>query len=199
VYQETVGASGAGVGEFNRELGEKMHYGYVALKVEPLPRDAGADVVFEIDPDAWPSAWIESVAESVNDSLQSGVIKGYPVQDVRVRIQELRRKDSESSPAGYHMAAVAAMKEALKAARPRLLEPIMLVEISVPDEHVGDAVGLLGSRAAKVENIFDRAGLKVVQALAPMRRLFGFSTALRSATQGRAGLVMQFARFDAAE
>ena len=196
VYQETVMATAAAEGEFHRELGEKMHYGFVSLSVEPLPRDTGRDVVFEIDTTQWNEQYVEAVAQGVSDSLQSGVLRGCPVHDVRVRIKELRRKEGETTAAGFHMAAVAALKKALAAARPALLEPIMWVEISVPNDFVGEAVGLLGARGAKVENIFDRGGQKTVQALAPMRQLFGFLTALRSSTQGRAGLMLKFARFD---
>jgi elongation factor G len=97
------------------------------------------------------------------------------------------------------MAAVAGMKQAMADASPQLLEPIMWVEVTVPEDFVGEAVGLLGSKGAKVENLLDRAGQKLVQALAPMRKLFGFSTELRSATQGRAGLMVKFARFDVLE
>ncbi len=197
VYQETVGGRAEAFEEFARELGEVPHYGGVRLSVEPLARDAGREVVFEVDPQAWNAAWLEAVADGVNDGLQSGGVRGYPVQDVRVRVLELARREGESSPAGYRMAAAMALKKALAAARPLLLEPIMWLEINVPDDFVGEVVGLLGAKSAKIENLFDRSGQKVVQALAPLSPLFGFSTELRSATQGRAGFVMKFSRFDA--
>jgi len=196
VFRETVRATGQGQGEFDRELGEVPHYGFVAVAVEPRPRDAGRDVVFAFDTAPWPADWTQAVTDGVQDSLQSGVLKGYPVADVRVSVTQMRRADGKSSPVGYRMAAAAAVKAALEAAQPVLLEPIMTVEIAVPDDFVGDVIGLLGSKGAKIDNVFDRGGHKVVQALTPLRQLFGFSTELRSATQGRAGLVMQFARFD---
>lgn len=199
VFQETITTAAAAEAEFHRELGEKWHYGAVALELEPMPRDSGVDVSFEVDPELWHETWLDAVAQGISDSLQSGVLKGAPVRDLRVRVKNLDRKEGHSSPAGYHMAAVSAVKDALQAAAPMLLEPIMFVEIALPEEHVGDAVGLLGAKGAKVENIIDRAGQKTVQALAPMRRLFGFSTDLRSATQGRAGLIIKFARFDVLE
>ena len=164
---------------------------FVGLAVEPLPRDTGVEFVCAVDQTSWSSAWLDAVEQGVRDSLQSGVLKGCPVRDIRVRILELRKKEGESTAAGYHMAAVAALKQALGAARPVLLEPIMWVEIVLPEEYVGDAISLLGAKGAKVENIFDRAGQKTVQALAPMRSLFGFSTDLRSATQGRAGPALE--------
>ncbi|WP_028586958.1 elongation factor G [Desulfocurvus vexinensis] len=196
VFRETVRSAGQGEGEFDRELGEVPHYGFVAVAVEPRPRDAGRDVVFAFDTASWPADWVQAVADGVEDSLQSGVLKGYPVADVRVSVTRMARADGKSSPVGYRMAAAAAVKAALEAAQSVLLEPIMTVEVGVPDDFVGDVIGLLGSKGAKIDNMFDRSGHKVVQALAPLRQLFGFSTELRSATQGRAGLVMQFARFD---
>lgn len=195
VYQETVSSTAEGEAEFQRELGEQMHHGFVSLSVEPLTRDRGRDIRFDIDTDQWPEAWTEAVYQGISDSLESGP-SGYPVHDIRVSVTGMRRVDGQSSPVGFQMAAVNALRSALASAGPKLLEPIMQVEVSVPEEFVGDAISLLGSRGAKVENMLDRAGQKTVQALTPMRQLFGFATALRSATQGRAGLVMQFARFD---
>jgi len=196
VYQETVGGTGTADGEFDRELGDVPHYGHVTVAVSPLPRAKGCEVQFEMDTTGWPQDWIQAVADGLEDGLQSGVLKGYPVQDVRVAVTAMRRDPAKSTAVGCHMAAVAALKNALAAAGPTLLEPLMAVEISVPDEFVGEVVGLLGAKGAKIDNMFDQAGQKAVQALAPLRRLFGFSTELRSATQGRAGMMMKFARFD---
>ena len=199
VFQETVSGTGEGAGEFDRELGDQPHYGQVSLRVTARERDKGNRVRFGMATEGWPQAWVDSVAQGVVDSLQSGVVKGYPVQDVDVEVVSMQRRDGASSPAGYHMAAVAAVKAAMQSAGPVLLEPIMAVEISVPEAHLGASIGQLGSRGGKVENMFDRGGQKVVQGLAPLAGLFGFSTALRSATQGRAGLVMRFERFDCME
>ena len=198
VYQETVVAKGAGDGVFDRELGEDNHFGGVSLTVEPRDRGKGRDIVFEVDPDQWPAAWLEAVNEGISDGLQSGVVRGYPVQDVRVRVRSLERRE-DSTPVGYRMASAMALKQALAKADPKLMEPIMWVEISVPEEFTGEVVGLLGAKGAKIENMLDRTGLKVVQGLAPLGKLFGFSTDLRSATQGRAGFVMKFSRFDVME
>ncbi len=196
VFQETVSAKASGEAEFHRELGEVMHHGFVAVEVAPRERDTGNVVRLGMDTEGWSQSMVDAALEGVQSGLQSGVLKGYPVQDVLVTVTEMRRKNSESSGPGYHMAGVAAVKNALQAAGPVLLEPIMWVEISLPEEFVGEAVSLLGAKGAKVENMLDRAGQKVVQALAPMRQLFGFSTTLRSATQGRAGLMLKFSRFD---
>ena len=196
VYVETVGSKGIGSAEFHRELGEAVHYGGVTVSVEPMDRDSGHRISFEVDLEEWPTAWLDAVEEGLEDGLQSGVIRGYPVQDVHVRVSSMERKDGESSPVGYRMAAAMALKNALTNADSKLMEPIMDIEISVPEEFVGDVVGLLGSKGAKIENMIERSGQKVVQGLAPLASLFGFSTDLRSATQGRAGFVMKFSRFD---
>lgn len=196
VYQETIAAEGAGDAEFLRELAEKEHYGQVSLTVLPLSREAGREISFEIDAQAYPAAWTDAVAEGLADGLQSGPQKGCPVQDVKVRVTGLKVMEGKSSPVGYRMAAHQALKNALLAASPKLLEPIMFLEISVPEEFVGDVIGLLGAKGAKIENMLDKAGQKIVQSLTPLRQLFGFSTELRSATQGRAGMIMKFAKFD---
>ena len=199
VCQETISSKQIGKAEFSRELGEIVHFGGVKLSVEPVERDKGREISFEIDVDAWPDLWLEAVEDGISDSLQSGVVKGYPVQDIHVRVLGLERKDGESSPAGYRMASAMALKQALAEAGPKLMEPIMWVEIGVPEDFVGDVVGLLGAKGAKIENMVDRSGQKVVQGLAPLGKLFGFSTDLRSATQGRAGFIMKFFRFDVME
>ena len=196
VFQETVGRAAEASEEFHRELGEVMHYGAVRLAIEPLPRGEGRSVLFEVDTTRLPQAWIEAVHEGVMDGLQCGVLGGYPVQDVKIRVLDLPRKEGESSPAGYRMAAALTLRTVLAEAAPLLLEPIMWLEVSAPDAFVGEVVGLLGAKGAKIENILDRGGLKIVQAFAALRQMFGFSTAVRSATQGRASFVMKFARFD---
>jgi elongation factor G len=196
VYQETVSGRAEALEEFERELGEVPHYGAVRLGIEPLPRGAGRVVQFELDRAQYPAAWTEAVNEGLMDGLNSGVLGGYPVQDVRVRVLDMPRREGESSAAGYRMAAAMTLKRALAKATPLLLEPIMWVEVSAPDAFVGEVIGLLGAKGAKIENIQDRAGQKFVQALAPLGQMFGFSTVLRSATQGRASFVMKFAKFD---
>lgn len=196
VHQETVMASAEVLEEFHRELGEVMHHGAVRLGIEPRPRGQGRKLQFELDRTRYPQTWLDAVAEGLTDGLACGVLGGYPVQDVRLRVLDMPRREGESSPAGYRMAAAMALKRALAEASPMLLEPIMWVELNVPDAFVGEVIGLLGSKGAKVENILDRGGQKLVQAHAALRQMFGFSTYLRSATQGRASFVMKFAKFD---
>lgn len=227
VHQETIQSSAEASATFERELGDVPHHGAVTLRVEPLPRMSGnsIDLSALMPPEAsksahggkgaaakreqnaaraaetaYPRAWADAVRQGLESALQSGVVGGFPVQDTRVTVLSLERKET-STPVGFHMAAVAALKQALERARPALLEPIMDVEINAPDANVGDVIGLLGSRGGRVESMEDQGagqlgGCKIIKAVAPLRALFGFSTALRSASQGRAGLVMRFSRFD---
>ncbi|GAU07871.1 elongation factor G [Desulfoplanes formicivorans] len=196
VFQETVRGTGQAEAVFEKELGDTWHYGHVRLAVESRERGTGNRIVSEVDEATCSAAFLDAAVKGVEDGLQSGVLKGYPVQDVRVRIMEIPNTDKRCTDVGFRMAAVSALKQALTKADPLLLEPIMAVEIGVPEEFVGECISLLGTKGARIENMFDRGGQKTVRALAPLRKMFGFSTALRSATQGRAGLSMSFDRFD---
>jgi len=199
VCRETISGQGHGVGAFERELGGQAHYGLVAVDVMPRPRSTGIEVLFApgaAEPSEWHASLVRAAEQGVRDACYSGP-QGYPVEDVSITITQLGRGPGGlATPPGMHMAAQQAVRHALENAGPLMLEPVMQVDISVPENFLGAVVSLFGSRGARVEGIDDRAGLKQIRALAPMRGLFGFATALRSATQGRAGLMMQFVRFD---
>ncbi len=204
VLRETIRRPASAQGEFDRELGKERHYGNVSVHVGPRERGAGNRICFGSflnEPSkAWPKVWskalLDATEQGLADCLQSGALTAYPVQDVDVEVTSLIGREGLSSPAGHHMAAGIALRDALAAASPVALEPIMAVEISVPETYLGPALSLFGACGGKVENLGERAGQKLMQGLAPMRQLFGFSTSLRSATQGRAGLVMKFEKFD---
>lgn len=197
IRRETPTRTASADGEFDRELGKERHIGAVSLTVSPLPRGTGNHVRLVFDASLLPAASREAVEQGVENALQSGPVSGYPMQDVAVDVTAMPRREG-STAAGYHMAAGIALRTALEAAAVTTLEPLMFVEITAPEANLGPAISLFGTRGGRVENIIDRAGLKVVQGLAPLSKLFGFSTDLRSATQGRAGLVMRFERFDIA-
>ncbi len=197
VHQETIRKTGAADGEFDRELGKVQHYGFVSVSVAPAPRGAGNSIRIAADTEGWHKSLLEAMEQGLADALQCGPL-GYAVQDTVVTVTNCVRKDGVSSPPGYRMAAALALKAAMQEASPTLLEPIMDVELSVPEPMIGSVISLLNARNGKVEEIRDEAGQKLVRALAPMRGLFGFSTSLRSATQGRAGMMMRFEKFDLA-
>jgi len=195
VHQESILDKASAQAEYARELGEEYHYGWVDLQVEPSPRGQGNRISMEVDSQKWSPGWLDAVYKGIEDGLQAGELRGYPVQDVMVRVRKLQAKEGAGA-IGFRLAAVQALKKALGKARPILLEPIMSVEIYTPAQFVGECINLLGIKGALVENMFDRGDQKVIHSLAPLRNMFGFSTDLRSATQGRAGLTMKFHRFD---
>ena len=195
IRRETPKRTASATGIFDRELGKETHIGEVALSIAPRERGSGNQIRFAIDTAILPAAFVDAVRQGVENALQSDPVTGYPLQDADVEITAMPRRDG-STVAGYHMAAGIALRSALEAAQVTTLEPLMFVEISAPEANLGPAISLFGTRGGKVENILDHAGLKLVQGLAPLSKLFGFSTDLRSATQGRAGLMMRFERFD---
>ncbi len=195
VYRETITKKAAAQDEFNMELGEEFHYGFVSLEVEPIGEDKDNVVKFVIDISSWPPDWVESIHQGIKDGLQSGVLKGYPMQGVKVSVQSLGEMKENSSEIGYRMAASSALRKALEKAGPILLEPIMNLEITVPEEFVGEVISLVGSKGGRIDNMYDRGGGKIIKAFAPLSKLFGFSTDLRSATQGRGNFIMKFEKF----
>ena len=200
VCRETIGATAEATGEFDRELGDQPHYGFVRLKVEPRERNSGIAVT--VSPDLCAaSEWSETLLAAVNQGIQDGCCSGpsgHAVEDIAVHVTCLEKKQGLATVPGMHMAAQHALRQALEKARPLLLEPVMQVDISVPESFLGAVIALLGTRGARVEDLDDKGGQKHIRALAPMRGLFGFATSLRSASQGRAGLMMQFLHFDVA-
>lgn len=201
VARETVRSEGEGHGLFDKELGTVHHLGEVTLRMSPAGRDAGNSVTLSeelaspADPrDALPASLSGEVLQGISDSLLSGPQTGYPVQDVNVIVTMIRREGA--TPAGCRMAASMAVRDAIAHARPAVLEPIMDVEIIAPEEALGASISLFQNCGGKVEALGERGGLRYLSGLAPMRRLFGFSTALRSATQGRAGFTMRFRHYD---
>lgn len=201
VARETVRARGEGHGLFDRELGTVHHMGEVSIVMEPAGRDRGNSIALAeelahpADPkEALPKALLEEVLQGISDSLLSGPQTGYPVQDVAVTVTAVR-KDGATA-AGCRMAAAAAVRDAMTNARATVLEPVMDVEIIAPEEALGSSISLFQNCGGKVEELGERGGMRYLSGIAPMRRLFGFSTALRSATQGRAGFTMRFRHYD---
>ncbi len=195
VHRESIRGEAEGTGEFDRELGDQRHYGFVSVQVAPRERGEGNRIFFSDLGEGWQPLLMEAVRQGLDDALNCGPL-GYVVEDVAVTLLRLERKEGLATAPGFRMAAAMALKQAFQAAGGILLEPVMDVDISVPEPQVGAVVSLLGSRGGKVEEIRDEGGQTLIRAGAPMRGLFGFATALRSATQGRAGFQLRFARFD---
>lgn len=204
VLRETVRAQAEACTEFDRELGKERHQGRVTLRVAPRPRGSGNAVGLDPALDAetrqsgrpLPQAYLDAALDAVRDGLQSGIATGCPLEDTEVLVTRLERQEGVTTIPGCHMAAGQALREALAAAHPLVLEPVMRVEISSPENFLGSAISLFTACGGKVEFLEDQGGHKHMRGTAPLRRLFGFSTSLRSATQGRAGLLLAFDRFD---
>lgn len=204
VLRETVRREAEAEAVFDKELGKEHHQGAVALRVAPLPRHTGNQVTvgdfLPADPQEarkiLPPALLQAALDGVRDGLQSGELTGWPLVDVTVTLTNVERREGLTTIPGCHMAAGQALREALSKAAPVALEPVMRVEINVPEDFLGPAISLFTAAGGKVEDLEDHAGRKLLRGTAPLRRLFGFSTSLRSATQGRAGLMLAFDRFD---
>jgi len=198
VYRETIQKAVEVEGRFERELGEKKHFGHVKLVLEPLPRGTGIEIRNELSPEAIPPEFHPVVEESVGEAVLSGVVAGYPVLDVRVRITGGSAKEGEASAVGYKIATQTAFRDGCSKADPVLLEPIMRVDILTPRDFMGEVIGDINARKGEVESVNPKGPVTEIRANVPLRSLFGYSTDLRSATQGRAIFTMQFLRYDKA-
>jgi elongation factor G len=199
VYRETVTQAGTGECTFDRKLEEELVFGHARVQVEPQPRGAGTifDSKVPQDPPV-PSALVEAALEGLQETATSGVAAGFPLVDVHVTLLGVSPREGVSNPVGYKVAAGEAFRRACREAEPTLLEPIMDVEVIVPEDFMGEVIGDLNSRGGQIEEVGYRGGKRLVGAKVPMRRMFGYSTKVRSLTQGRATFTMQFARFDIA-
>jgi elongation factor G len=195
-YQETVTAGGRGEHRFDREIGGTRHAGHVVLEVEPAHRGAGNAIEFDVPPGRIPPEFRPAAEEGVRDALLTGVLANYPLVDVRVRVVSGSFEELAASEIAFRTAGVMALREAVQGARPVLLEPLMALEIITPAEYLGDVLNDLGGRRGHVREIGSKDRLQVVRATVPLAELFGYATAVRSATKGRATYVMEPARFD---
>jgi elongation factor G len=196
VYRETIEKISKASATFDKEITGQRHFGEVSLSLTPLPRGDGKKFTSEISDDILPQVFITAVEKGVMESLESGALMGYPVVDVEVRLSAAAYKESLGTELAYTVSASMACKEALSKGDPFLLEPIMTVEIFVPESFIGDVIGDLNSRGGKIESIEHKGGAQVISATVPLSQMFGYSTTLRSASQGRGTFSMQFSHFD---
>ena len=196
VYRETIETQSKTSATFDKEISGQRHFGEVELSLAPLPRGAGKKFICEITEEVLPPAFIAAVEKGVIESLESGSLMGYPVVDVEVRLSAAGYKESLGTELAYTVSASMACQEALSKGNPFLLEPIMTVEIFVPESFIGDVIGDLNARGGKIESIEHKGGAQVISAIVPLSQMFGYSTSLRSATQGRGTFSMQFSHFD---
>ena len=195
-YKESIKSAAEGEGKYVKQSGGRGQYGHARIKIEPLPAGKGYEFVNAIVGGAIPKEYIGPVDQGIQEALQSGVIAGYPVLDVKVTLYDGSYHEVDSSEMAFKIAGSMAIKDALKKATPTLLEPMMKVEVTTPEEYMGDVIGDLNSRRGRIEGMELDNGAQHVKAFVPLSEMFGYATSLRSNTQGRANHSMQFDHYD---
>jgi elongation factor G len=196
-YRETVGKEALGVqGKFVRQTGGSGQYGDAVINLYPQEPGAGYEFVDKIVGGKIPKEYIPAVDAGIQEAMGSGILAGYPVVDIKIELVEGSYHDVDSSERAFKIAGSMAFKEAMKRAKPRLLEPTMAVEVTTPEEYLGDVMGNLNSRRGRIESMNPLGNAQVVKASVPLSEMFGYATDLRSMTQGRADFTMQFDRYE---
>jgi elongation factor G len=195
-YKETITLPVESEGRFIRQSGGKGQYGHVWLRIEPGERGSGFEFRDQIRSGAIPKGFTPSVEAGAKSALQSGGLAGYPVIDVKVTLYDGSFHEVDSSDVAFRMAAFMAMRDGIDKAKPVILEPIMEVEITTPNQFLGDIIGDLNSRRAHVEGIESHAEFSTIRCLVPLAEIFGFAGDLRSLSQGRASHTMCFHRYE---
>ncbi|MFP4477420.1 MAG: elongation factor G [Desulfatibacillaceae bacterium] len=196
VHRETVARVNRARALFDREVTGQHHYAAVELEIRPARRHKGNSFSVADGFTGIPPEFVPFVQQGVEEALSSGTILGYPVQDVEVELVGGEYREGLATELGFRVAASMATKEALNGAEPFLLEPMMEVEVLVPEQFMGDVIGDLNARGGKIESIEARTGVQAVSAIVPLSKMFGYSTDLRSASQGRGTFTMHFSCFD---
>jgi elongation factor G len=196
-YRETVRRAVQKVeGRFVRQTGGRGQYGHAVISLEPTEPGNGYEFVNEIVGGVIPREYIPSVDQGIQQAMESGVLAGYPVVDVKATLTFGSYHDVDSSEMAFKIAGSMAFKNAMQKANPVLLEPVFAVEVVTPEEYMGDVIGDLNSRRGRIEGMEPRGNAQVVTARVPLSEMFGYATAMRSMTQGRATYSMQFARYE---
>src|SRR5205814_10071038 len=196
-YRETVSKPAEKVqGKFVRQTGGSGQYGDAVINLYPQEPGAGYEFVDKIVGGKIPKEYIPAVDAGIQEAMGSGILAGYPVVDVKIELVEGSYHDVDSSERAFKIAGSMAFKEAMKRAKPILLEPMMAVEVTTPEEYLGDVMGNLSSRRGRIESMNPLGNAQVVKASVPLSEMFGYATDLRSMTQGRADFTMQFDRYE---
>ena len=182
--------------KYAKQSGGRGQFGHVYLTIKP--GDAGTGFVFhnKIKGGAIPKEFIPAVEKGCSETMQTGVLAGYPMEDIDITLYDGSYHDVDSNEMAFKLAASMGFKEGCRKARPSILEPMMKVEVEVPEDYMGDVIGDLNRRRGQVNNMGDRSGNKIVDAFVPLAEMFGYSTDLRSATQGRATYSMEFDHYE---
>ena len=195
-YKETITTESNAEGKYIRQSGGRGQYGHVWLKVKPKKRGEGFTFIDEIKGGIIPKEFIPAVEKGVKEAMDKGILAGYPLVDLEVTLYDGSFHEVDSSEIAFKIAGSIALQEACKKAKPILLEPIMKLEVIVPEEFFGDTIGDLSARRGKIEETKDRLNLKVISAKVPLAEMFGYATSLRSLTEGRGTFTMEFDHYE---
>ncbi len=194
-YKETISKTAKGEGKYIRQSGGRGQYGHCFLRVEPLGRGEGFKFTNEIRGTAIPSVYIPAIEKGVKEAMEKGVLAGYPITDVAVAVYDGSYHEVDSSDIAFKIAGSAGFQEAVKQAGLVLLEPIMKLEVTTPEDFMGDVIGDLSSKRAQVQGTDTRGNIRVITALVPLAEVPGYATTIRSMTQGRASFYMEFSHY----
>ncbi|RMH55773.1 MAG: elongation factor G [Candidatus Hydrogenedentota bacterium] len=195
-YRETITKPAEAEGKYIRQTGGRGQYGHVVIKIEPKERGSGFEFTNKIVGGVIPKEFIPAVEKGIREALEAGVLAGYPVVDVAVTLFDGSFHEVDSSEIAFKIAGSMAFKEACRNAGAQLLEPMMKVEVVVPEEYMGEIIGDLNSRRGRIEAMDERKGARVIRAMVPLATMFGYATDLRSNSQGRATYSMEFSHYE---
>lgn len=195
-YRETLSIAGAGEYKHSKQSGGRGQYGHVCMKLEPQEAGKGFEFVSEVKGGNVPSEYIPAVEKGVRRALESGPLAGYPVLDLKAILTDGSSHDVDSSEFAFSTAAMQCFRLIFLKSQPLLLEPVMKVEVVVPEDYMGAATGSLGQRRGRIEGMNDRAGTKIVNAFVPLSEMFGYSNSIRTLTQGRGAFTMVFDHYE---
>ena len=197
-FRETIRKKAEAEGKYIRQTGGSGNYGHCKLRVEPNTPGAGYEFVNEIKSGSVPKEYIKPIDQGVQGALELGILAGFPMVDVKVTLYDGSYHEVDSNEMAFKFAGSIAFKEAARKANPVLLEPVMAVEVTVPEEYMGVIIGDINSRRGRIEGMDRLAGSQVIKAMVPLKEMFGYVNEIRSSTQGRASYSMQFARYEEA-
>lgn len=195
-YKETIKNNAEAEGKYIRQSGGKGQYGHCKIRIAPLERGKGFVFVNQIKGGVIPQEFISPIEKGIKEAMSRGVVAGYPVIDVEVTLYDGSYHEVDSSEAAFKIAGSMAFQDAAKAAKPVLLEPIMKVQVIAPADFLGDVTGDLSAKRGRIEELGDRASVKVIDSMVPLAEMFGYATKLRSMTQGRGSFTMEFSHYE---
>ncbi len=194
-YRETIRQKAEAEGKYIKQSGGRGQYGHCWLRIEPQEPGAGSEFVDEVKGGVIPREYIPAIGKGFHEALDKGVVAGYPMVDIKASVFDGSFHEVDSSEAAFKMAGIMAFKDAVRKANPVLLEPVMKVEVTTPEEYMGNVIGDLNSKRGQIDQMTDRGNLKVIDAKVPLAEMFGYATQLRSMSQGRANYSMEFLHY----